>query len=90
MNQNRRSDRHFINYPSGKSFEAVGTFGLAQAEDMLIPTITSDQGAVLILDQRSLITANGLLVYSPHTNRDSLSPVMTKWLKENPTWGKHT
>jgi hypothetical protein len=74
-----------ISYPSGKTFELTGTYLMADVGELRCPTIDSGE-RVHVLDQRAIITQDGVQVYHPRRNLDGLDPTLKKWLDENPEW----
>lgn len=88
------TQKYFIKYPSSYRFELVGTFSVEEVPDRatLVPTVHVDyhgtQDAV-VLDQRAIIRdENNKLVYSPRMYADGMAPQVSKWLRQNPDWGK--
>ncbi len=78
---------YVVEYPSGKTFAAVGRYLLNTVGDFLIPCIITELGETLALDQRAIVRRDGdVMVYTPRMNLDGLTPTMTEWVKLNPHW----
>jgi hypothetical protein len=79
-------EQYVVYYPSGTMFSVRGVFLLAPLDDWLIPSIDRSDNTIMALDQRAVVTHNGVEVYSPRRNLDGLTLEMRNWLNENPEW----
>jgi hypothetical protein len=80
-----------VRYPSGRQFRVVGKFVLAKISDddpwVHAVILDPDQPEhAILLDQRAIVTLNGINVYHPRRNIDGLTPEMRSWLEDNLAW----
>ena len=76
-----------VSYPSGRTFDVVGSFILTQLHDWRLPSIWQSENAVTILDARAIVTIGGLEVYSPRDN-PRMPPDLAEWCEANPSWAR--